>query len=468
MKKKSVLLFVLICGLVLSGCSDTNKPDDVIEKSITLDEEGGVAGVKYASQELNSIKEEIKRELYDEIKKEVTEDVINELSANADKNSGNSDSFEINDDGELVVKYADGSSKIVGSVVGPKGEKGDKGDPGEMGPMGPQGIPGVMGPKGDKGDSGQAGSNGSDGSNGITPHIGSNGNWFIGSSDTGVNAGAESSPYIFDNNGEGTKLIGYVGTASNLVIPSKTTEINEYCFANNYAIESVYIPDSVTVLKGHTFEKCTNLKSVRLPAGLTEIGVACFFDCTNLQNVTFPNSISKIRESAFRNCDSISSIYLPPNTSIDGDSFQYCDNLSNVEISAGVTGYYTSFNNSGVKNELKFPNGYTLTSTGSSNISFLKVSSITYSEGTTFCGGVINQPNLTSITYPSTCQQIGLITTVPSLQSITINATTPPALTETYAFDIGTATIYVPSGYGDTYKNAPGWDKFASKITEFP
>lgn len=94
MKKKSALLFVLICGLVLSGCSDANKPDDVIEKSITLDEEGGVAGVKYASQELNSIKEEIKRELYDEIKKEVTEDVINELSANADKNSANSDSFK--------------------------------------------------------------------------------------------------------------------------------------------------------------------------------------------------------------------------------------------------------------------------------------------------------------------------------------------------------------------------------------
>lgn len=468
MKKKSVLLFVLICGLVLSGCSDVNKPDDVIEKSITLDDEGGVAGVKYASQELNSIKEEIKRELYDEIKKEVTEDVLNELSASADKNSGNSDSFEINDDGELVVKYADGSSKIVGSVVGPKGEKGDKGDPGEMGPMGPQGIPGVMGPKGDKGDSGQAGSNGSDGSNGITPHIGSNGNWFIGSSDTGVNAGTESSPFIFDNNGNGTKLLGYVGTETNLVIPSKTTEISEYCFANNSAIESVYIPDSVTVLKGHTFKECNNLKSVRFPAGLTEIGMGCFRVCYKLQNVTFPSTLRKIEDMAFYNCDALTSIEIPTGTTIGSGSFSFCDNLARVIINNGAKGYYDAFNNSGVQGEIVFPGGYSISDDGTS-VSYLNVNIITFEEGNINCRAVLNQPNLTTINYPSTCTNISYIATSPNLQKINIKATTPPTISDPYnIFDIGLATIFVPNGCGNAYKNAPGWSNFASQIQELP
>lgn len=43
----------------------------------------------------------------------------------------------------------------------------------------------LQGPKGDVGPQGPTGQNGSDGQNGITPHIGENGNWFLGASDTG-------------------------------------------------------------------------------------------------------------------------------------------------------------------------------------------------------------------------------------------------------------------------------------------
>ena len=51
-----------------------------------------------------------------------------------------------------------------------QGAKGDKGDPGEQGP------------KGEPGDTGPAGANGTDG---ITPSIGENGNWYLGTTDTG-------------------------------------------------------------------------------------------------------------------------------------------------------------------------------------------------------------------------------------------------------------------------------------------
>ena len=51
-----------------------------------------------------------------------------------------------------------------------QGAKGDKGDPGEQGP------------KGEPGDTGPAGASGTDG---ITPSIGKNGNWYLGTTDTG-------------------------------------------------------------------------------------------------------------------------------------------------------------------------------------------------------------------------------------------------------------------------------------------
>lgn len=118
-------------------------------------------------------------------------------------------------------------------LKGDKGDKGDKGadgapgekgDTGATGPQGPQGSIGPQGPQGNPGSPGKdgtsitisdisesaadggtntvtfsdgsalkvknglkgsAGSPGKDGVNGITPHIGENGNWYIGNTDTG-------------------------------------------------------------------------------------------------------------------------------------------------------------------------------------------------------------------------------------------------------------------------------------------
>ena len=63
--------------------------------------------------------------------------------------------------------------------IGPQGPKGDKGD---SGPQGPQGEPGPQGPAGPAGAPGKDGTNGADG---ITPSIGDNGNWYLGTTDTG-------------------------------------------------------------------------------------------------------------------------------------------------------------------------------------------------------------------------------------------------------------------------------------------
>ena len=68
------------------------------------------------------------------------------------------------------------AKKDLGQVVGSRGAQG---------PQGPKGDTGAQGPKGDTGATGAKGATGSQGPAGTTPTIGSNGNWYLGSTDTG-------------------------------------------------------------------------------------------------------------------------------------------------------------------------------------------------------------------------------------------------------------------------------------------
>lgn len=63
-----------------------------------------------------------------------------------------------------------------------RGATGAKGDAGATGPAGPSGPVGPQGPAGPAGAPGKDGTNGADG---ITPSIGDNGNWYLGTTDTG-------------------------------------------------------------------------------------------------------------------------------------------------------------------------------------------------------------------------------------------------------------------------------------------
>lgn len=166
--------------------------------------------------------------------------------------------------------------------TGPQGPKGDTGDAGGAGPQGPKGDTGPQGPKGDKGDAGagfrimgyygsasalqaavaspNAGDaygvgaaepydiyifdgvtgawinngplQGAKGSDGATPTIGGNGNWFLGTVDTGKPSRGETGPQG-DKGGKGDK--GEPGTpgadgkdGANGVTPTIGTNGNWY------------------------------------------------------------------------------------------------------------------------------------------------------------------------------------------------------------------------------------------------
>ncbi len=92
-------------------------------------------------------------------------------------------------------------------AAGEKGEKGEKGEPGKpgesiTGPVGPQGLQGSVGPQGPTGPQGPEGPAGPQGKHGVTPHIGENSNWWIGSEDTGMPSRGDANTILCDVSGE--------------------------------------------------------------------------------------------------------------------------------------------------------------------------------------------------------------------------------------------------------------------------
>lgn len=136
----------------------------------------------------------------DEIKElaQRVEDKLNEIPSGGE----NGITPHIGDNGNWFIGNEDTGKPSRGEdgLIGPQGKPGingrdgadgKQGPPGSDGEIGPQGLPGrdgdvgPVGPQGIPGLNGRDGEQGPKGDNGITPHIGDNGNWFIGNEDTG-------------------------------------------------------------------------------------------------------------------------------------------------------------------------------------------------------------------------------------------------------------------------------------------
>lgn len=92
--------------------------------------------------------------------------------------------------------------------------KGVKGDTGPQGPKGGDGAKGDTGPQGPKGDDGAKGDTGPSGADGVTPHIGDNGNWYLGETDTGKPSRGKTGPTGADGKSAYRYAVegGYTGT----------------------------------------------------------------------------------------------------------------------------------------------------------------------------------------------------------------------------------------------------------------
>ena len=90
--------------------------------------------------------------------------------------------FYLDEDDFDIYRYTADGWALIGNIKGEDGATGPTGPAGENGEDGKDGADGATGPAGENGEDGK------DGADGKTPYIGDNGNWWIGTTDTGVKA----------------------------------------------------------------------------------------------------------------------------------------------------------------------------------------------------------------------------------------------------------------------------------------
>ncbi len=258
---------------------------------------------------------------------------------------------EINEKGELILSFSDGSTQNLGVVTGAQGPQGDKGDQGDKGEQGIQGVSvtgaeindkgelilsysdgrtqnlgvvtGEQGPQGDKGDQGDKGEQGEQGEQG-KPGLGItgirvDGTFLVIEFSDGTFTRVDLTPALttstlsYEPLSDGSlSVTGVAGDMQTVVIPSAylgkpVTEIADGAFQNNTGIISVTIAEGVERIGENAFSGCTSLKAVTIPNSIEQNGTAniastAFDGASDITSATLPLcAIDSIPQSKLEN-----------------------------------------------------------------------------------------------------------------------------------------------------------------------
>ena len=428
----------------------------------------------------------------------------------------------IDESGDLIIECTDGNIINAGYVVskdgadgkdglngkdgvdgkdGLNGKDGVDGKDGLNGKDGVDGKDGLNGKDGADGKDGLNGKDGADGKDGVTPHIGENGNWYIGDEDTGIYAGSDVEYLLEYEDIDGDKveetiLCGYVGERAHVVVPDGVNVIDEYAFADNNTILSVTLPDSVFEIKDYAFSNCRQLESVDMPEKISRIGFSAFADCRSLKSIELPPMYIRAY------------LYLSEEGIVDGmdpyaaggdawllsGAFSGCKSLESVSFKSGV---YKDVIEGGEKfipprqveynSTINYDDGFfIMTESLFGGCEALK--HLELPEGLTVIeegGGMISQSGVEELVLPSTVNEIGSYALQnEKLRELTIFAVKPPKASEKqFVWDDNLGmevevevpkpifgdypppqVIYVPAESVDAYKQSLSWSSYADII----
>ena len=188
------------------------------------------------------------------------------------------------------------------------------------------------------------------------------------------------------------------------------------------------------------------IKSIVIGNGVTSIAGNAFQRCTNLTSVTIPNSVTSIGQVAFYECSALTSVAIPNSvTSIGMGAFSYCSSLTSITIPNSVT------------------------SIGDDAFFYCTgLTSVTIPNNVTSIGddAFYNCKGLKSVTIGSGVASIGrnAFYNCSDLNSITNYATTPQTISSNVfsSVNISACTLYVPAESLAAYRTADVWKDFGT------
>ena len=278
----------------------------------------------------------------------------------------------------------------------------------------------------------------------------------------------------------GTGVFSWCANLVSVTIGNNVTAIGSTTFNRCYSLTSVVLPDSVTSIGASAFQYCRSLASITIPNNVNSIGKEAFRECTSLTNVNIPDSVVSIGNQAFLNCRSLTSVTIGSGLNdIGANIFKNCGSILSIVVSQENTKYDSRDNcNAIIETEQNalvvgcrntfIPNS--VTSIG--NYAFdgcSRLTTVTIPNSVTSIGrNAFNEcSGLTSVTIPENVTIIGdkafYCENLAEVVSLNDN---PPFMggKANGTFHLNTfnnATLYVPVGTKDIYKEKAGWKDFA-------
>ncbi len=226
-------------------------------------------------------------------------------------------------------------------------------------------------------------------------------------------------------------------------IPNGVTQIEDGTFACCYSLTSFTIPNNIISVGKYAFESCSNLTSISIPDNVTSIGEGAFQDCRNLTTLSFPYGITRIENNMFKDCSSLMSFTISDNISSIGEyAFSGCSNLKSIIIPNSITTLERSvFQDCGLSLVI-IPN------------SIVEIGALAFS----------GCRNLISVTVPNSVTEIGpcVFQGCSNLTTIISKIEEPYyIMDDIFDYEIYmNASLFVPYGTKDKYKQTDGWKKF--------
>ena len=250
---------------------------------------------------------------------------------------------------------------------------------------------------------------------------------------------------------EGVEYIGLgsfqLNYATEVSLPSTLKYIDANAFSDN-DFEKIALPEGLRSLGIQAFIGCIYLKEIVIPDSV-EVHPYAFYECTGLEKVTFPEDLQIIHPGLFTGCTSLKSVELPKNLiALENELFNGCSALEEIDFPETLEciGNWVFRGTSLKKADL-------------SHTSLRNIISEAFADNA----------SLTEVRLPATCNFVGAkaFAGCDNICVVEVLATEPPTA-EAEAFQSPVteqATLIVPEGSEQAYRNAEVWKEFKNIAT---